>query len=114
MNNEQRTEGSIVVLDLKGRLVLGDGDRLLKDKVNSLIFEGQRQIVLNLGDLSFMDSAGLGELVAAHASVTKAGGRIKVANLTKRVSDLLTITKVVTVFDVYDSEAEALRSLATV
>ena len=111
MTIEQRMVGSVVVLDLKGRLVLGEGDRLLKDKVNSLIFQGQRQIVLNLGGVSFMDSAGLGELVGVHATVTKAGGRIKVINLTKRVSDLLTITKVLTVFDVEDSEAEAVRSL---
>jgi anti-sigma B factor antagonist len=111
MTIEQRMKGSVVVLDLNGRLVLGDGDRLLKDKVNSLVFQGQKRIVLNLGDVSYMDSAGLGELVGVHASVTKAGGRVKIVNLTKRVSDLLTITKVLTVFDVDDSEAEAIRSL---
>jgi anti-sigma B factor antagonist len=112
MTIEQRMVGSVAVLDLNGRLVLGEGDRLLKDKVNSLIFQEQKQIVLNLGGVSYMDSAGLGELVAAHAAVSKAGGKIKVINLTKRVSDLLSITKVLTIFDVYDSEAEALKSLS--
>ena len=114
MTIEQRMVGSVAVLDLNGRLVLGEGDRLLKDKINSMVFEGQKQIVLNLGGVSYMDSAGLGELVAAHAAVSKAGGKIKVINLTKRVSDLLSITKVLTIFDVYESEADALKSLSPV
>jgi anti-sigma B factor antagonist len=114
MTIEQRMVGSVAVLDLNGRLVLGEGDRLLKDKINSLVFQQQKQIVLNLAGVSYMDSAGLGELVAAHAAVSKSGGKIKVINLTKRVSDLLSITKVLTIFDVYDSEADALKSLSTV
>ena len=113
MTIEQRTAGPVTVLDLNGRLVFGDGDRLLKDKVHSLIFQKQRQILLNLANLEYMDSAGLGELVATQATVSRDGGQIKVANLTKRVSDLLTITKVLTIFDVYDSEAEALRAFAS-
>ncbi len=110
MTIEQRSVGSVTVLDLNGRLVLGDGSGLLKDKVHSLAFQGHRQIVLNLGGLSYMDSAGLGELIASHTSVSRDGGRIKIANLTKSVSDLLTITKVVTVFDTYDSEHDAVSS----
>jgi anti-sigma B factor antagonist len=112
MTIEQRVAGGVTVLDLNGKLVLGDGSGLLKDKVQSLIFQGQKQILLNLGGVGYMDSAGLGELIAAHTSVTKQGGAIKVANLTKRVTDLLAIAKVLTVFDVYESEADALKSYA--
>lgn len=109
---EERATGGAIVLDLSGKLVLGDGDGLLKDKVRSLLSQGQTRIVLNLGGVSYVDSAGLGELVSAHSTASKAGGQLKVFNLTKRVSDLLTITKVLTVFDVYASEAEALTSFS--
>jgi anti-sigma B factor antagonist len=110
MTIEQRSVGSVVVLDLGGKLVLGEGSGLLKDKVQSVVFQGQKQILLNLSGVAYMDSAGLGELIAAHTSVTRQGGTIKIANLTKRVSDLLAIAKVLTVFDVYETEAEALKS----
>jgi anti-sigma B factor antagonist len=110
MTIEQRSVGSVVVLDLGGKLVLGEGSGLLKDKVQSVVFQGQKQILLNLSGVAYMDSAGLGELIAAHTSVTRQGGSIKIANLTKRVSDLLAIAKVLTVFEVYDTEAEALKS----
>ena len=110
---EQRMVGGVTVLDLNGKLVLGDGDGLLKDKVHSLAQQGLKEIALNLGGLSFMDSAGLGELIAAHTTATKAGGSIKIFNLTKRVSELLVITKVVTVFDVFNTEKEALDSFPT-
>ena len=111
---EQRAVGGVAVLDLKGKLALGDGDGLLKDKVHSLVFQGLKEIALNLGGLSYMDSAGLGELISVHSTATRAGGHIKVFNLTKRVSDLLTITKVLTVFDVFESEQEALKSFSQV
>jgi anti-sigma B factor antagonist len=111
---EQRAVGGVVVLDLSGKLVLGDGDGLLKDKVRSLVFQGLKDIALNLGALTYVDSAGLGELISAHSTIARNGGHIKIFNLTKRVSDLLTITKVLTVFDVYDSEQEALNSFSPV
>ena len=111
---EQRMVGSVVVLDLSGKLALGDGDGLLKDKVHSLVFQGSKEVALNLANLSYIDSAGLGELIAAHSTITRNGGHIKVFNLTKRVSDLLAITKVLTVFDVFDSEQEALKSFSAV
>ena len=111
---EQRVVGGVAVLDLKGKLALGDGDGLLKDKVHSLVFQGLKEIALNLGGLSYMDSAGLGEMISVHSTATRAGGHIKVFNLTKRVSDLLTITKVLTVFDVFESEQEALKSFPQV
>ena len=107
---EQRVVGGVTVLDLSGKLALGDGDGLLRDKVNSLVFQGSKAIALNLGALSYMDSAGLGELISVHSTATRAGGRITIFGLTKRVSDLLTITKVVTVFDVFDSEQAAIKS----
>jgi anti-sigma B factor antagonist len=107
---EQRVVGGVAVLDLSGKLALGDGDGLLKDKVNSLVHQGLKEIALNLGGLSYMDSAGLGELIAVHSTATRNGGHIKIFNLTKRVSELLVITKVLTVFDVFDSEQEALKS----
>lgn len=107
---EQRTIGGVAVIDLSGKWALGDGDGLLKDKVSSLVHQGMKDVALNLGGLSYMDSAGLGELISAHSTMTRAGGHIKIFNLTKRVSDLLTITKVVTVFDVFDSEGDALKS----
>jgi anti-sigma B factor antagonist len=102
--------GSVVVFDLNGKLELGASAGMLKDKVRSAIFQGHTQILLNLAGVSYMDSSGLGEMIAAYATVTKQGGVIKVANLTKRVSDLLSITKVLTVFEVHESEAEALKS----
>ena len=110
MNIGQRTVGSVEVLDLDGKLILGDGSGLLKDKVHSLVFQGQKQIVLNLAGVSYMDSAGLGELIASYTTASREGGKVKIANLTKRVTDLLTIAKVLTVFDVYESEADALKS----
>jgi anti-sigma B factor antagonist len=111
---EQRAVGGVTVLDLNGKLALGDGDGLLRDKVHSLVFQGLKEIALNLGGLSYMDSAGLGELISVHSTATRAGGHIKIFNLTKRVNDLLAITKVLTVFDVFDSEQEALKSFPAV
>jgi anti-sigma B factor antagonist len=107
MEIRERHVGPTVVLDLSGHLV---GDSLLKDKVNSLVFQGRRQILLNLADVSYVDSSGLGELIAAHTAVARPGGQIKLLNLTKRVHDLLAITKLVTIFESYDLEAEALKS----
>jgi anti-sigma B factor antagonist len=112
MTIEQRLRDGVTVLDLNGKLALGDGDGLLKDKVRSLIFQDQKAIALNLGGLSYMDSAGLGELISVHSTTTNAGGQIKIFNLTKRVSDLLAITKVLTVFDVFDTEDEAIKSFS--
>ena len=110
MTIQERVVGSVAILDLGGKLVLGDGDMLLKDKVHSLVFQGQKHILLNLGNVSYMDSSGLGALVAASVTAKNNGGQIKLLNLTKRIQDLLSISKLLTVFDCYDSEAEALAS----
>jgi anti-sigma B factor antagonist len=110
MTIQERVVGSVAILDLDGKLVLGDGDALLKDKVHSLVFQGRKQILLNLGKVSYVDSSGLGALVATSVTAKSNGGQIKLLSLTKRLQDLLTISKLVTVFDTYDSEDEAIKS----
>jgi anti-sigma B factor antagonist len=110
MTIQERVVGSIVVLDLSGKLVLGDGDTLLKDKIHSLVFQGRKQIVLNMGGVSYMDSSGLGALVASSLTAKNNSGQIKLVALTKRIQDLLAIAKLLTIFDSYDTEAEAISS----
>ena len=110
MTIQERNVGSVTVLDCEGKLVLGDGDALLKDKIHSLVFQGHKNIVLNLGGVSYVDSSGLGALVASSVTVKNNGGQIKLLSLTKRLHDLLAIAKLLTVFDTYDSESDALRS----
>lgn len=110
MTIQERASGSITILDLTGKLVLGDGDTLLKDKVHSLVFQGRKQVLLDMGAVSFVDSTGLGALVASFVTVKNNGGQIKLVNLTKRLHDLLVISKLVNVFETFDSEADAIRS----
>jgi len=110
MQIEERAVGDVVVLDLKGKITLGEGDELLKDKVNSLVNQGHKKIILNLADVPYIDSAGLGEVVRTYTTVSRQGGSLKLLNLTKRIEDLLSITKLLTVFDTFDSEAEAVKS----
>jgi anti-sigma B factor antagonist len=112
MQIEERSVGGVVVLDLKGKVTLGDGDELLKDKVNSLVNQGHRKIVLNLAGVPYIDSAGLGEIVRTYTTVSRQGGSLKLLNLTKRISDLLSITKLLTVFETFDSEKEAVQSFS--
>ena len=110
MTIQERVVGSIIVLDLSGKLVLGDGDTLLKDKIHSLVFQGRKQILLNMGGVSYMDSSGLGALVASSLTAKNNGGQIKLVALTKRLQDLLAIAKLLTIFESYDTEAEAIGS----
>jgi anti-sigma B factor antagonist len=112
MHIDERTIGDVVVLDVKGRVQLGEGDELLKDKVNSLLNQGRKKIVLNLADVPYIDSAGLGEVVRTFTTVSRQGGQLKLLNLTKRITDLLAITKLLTVFDTYDSEQDAVQSFS--
>jgi len=112
MTIQERAVGSVTVLDCDGKLVLGDGDALLKDKVHSLMFQGRKQILLNLGGVSYVDSSGLGALVASSTTANNNGGQIRLVNLTKRLHDLLVISKLVNVFETFDSEADAIRSFA--
>ena len=104
-----RNEGGILVVDCVGRIVFGDESGYLRDTVKQMLLENKR-IVLNLGEISYIDSGGLGTLVALYTSATSAGASIKLANLTKRVGDLLQVTKLLTVFEVYDSEEKALEA----
>ena len=112
MQIEERAVGDVVVLDLKGRVTLGEGDQLLKDKVNSLVNQGRRRIVLNLAGVPYVDSAGLGEIVGSYTTVSRQGGSLKLLNLTKKITDLLAITKLLTVFETFESEDEAVRSFS--
>ena len=112
MQIDERAVGDVVVLDLKGKITLGKGDELLKDKVNSLVNQGQRKILLNLAEVPYIDSAGLGEIVRTFTTVSRQGGNLKLLNLTKRITDLLAITKLLTVFETFDTENDAIRSFS--
>ena len=112
MQIDERAVGDVVVLDLKGKITLGKGDELLKDKVNSLVNQGQRKILLNLAEVPYIDSAGLGEIVRTFTTVSRQGGNLKLLNLTKRITDLLAITKLLTVFETFDTEPDAIRSFS--
>jgi anti-sigma B factor antagonist len=105
----ERPISRVTVLDVVGKLTSDHGDRI-KDKVNSLIAQGRTQIVLNLKDVPYIDSSGLGQLVASYGSVKKAGGSLKLLNANSRNHDLLSITRLVTIFDSFDSESEAVQS----
>jgi anti-sigma B factor antagonist len=113
MQIEERTVGDVLVLEVKGRITLGEGDEILKDKVNSLLNQGQKKIVLNLAEVPYIDSAGLGEIVRTYTTVSRQGGSLKLLNLTKRITDLLAITKLLTVFETYESENEAVQSFSS-
>ena len=110
MQIEERVVGNVTILDLKGKITLGEGDEALKDKINSLIQQDRKKLLLNLADVPYIDSAGLGEIVRTYTTVSRQGGQLKLLNLTKRITDLLSITKLLTVFDTFDAEQEALKS----
>jgi anti-sigma B factor antagonist len=103
----------ITVVDLSGRIKLGEGSSILRDTVKELLRKGQKNILLNLGDISYIDSSGIGELVAAFTSVRNQGGEMKLLNLTKKVQDLLQITKLYTVFDIKDDEDAAIKAFGS-
>jgi anti-sigma B factor antagonist len=111
MQIDERTVGSVKVLDVKGQIIQGDASQL-KDKIHSVVNQGSKQILINLAGVSYVDSAGLGELVGAYTTVTRGGGHLKLANLTKKTHDLLTITKLLTVFDTFDTEQDAIKSFS--
>jgi len=110
MQIEERVIGGVTILDLKGKMTLGEGDELLKDKINSLIHQGQKKLLLNLEGVPYIDSAGLGEIVRTYTTVSRQGGSLKLVNLTKRITDLLAITKLLTVFETFESEKDAVAS----
>ena len=106
----KRTVDGILAVEANGRIVFGEESALLRDEVKRAIADGNKRIVLNLGEVSYIDSGGLGTLVALHTTALNAGSTIKLANLTKRVGDLLQVTKLLTVFEVHSSEQEALEA----
>ena len=112
MQIEERVVNNVTILDLKGKITLGEGDEALKDKINSLIQQDRKRILLNLAEVPYIDSAGLGEIVRTYTTVSRQGGKLKLLNLTKRIQDLLAITKLLTVFETYESEADAVKSFA--
>lgn len=111
MQLEERSTGDVIVLRVSGDITLNKGgDVLLKDKINSLLQQGRKKLLLDLGAVSYVDSAGLGQLVHVHTTTANMGGQLKLLNISKRLTDLLVVTKLATVFDSYENEAEALDS----
>lgn len=109
-----RHVGGVAIVDLTGRLTLGEGSGILRNSVKDLVAQGEKAIVLNLKEVSHLDSSGLGEMVGAYASVTTAGGRIRLLHAQSKIHDLLVVTKLLTVFPVYSDEAAAVRSFQEV
>jgi anti-sigma B factor antagonist len=105
-----RQVDGVTILDLSGRITLGEGSVTLRDAVHDIVAKGQKHILLNLENISYIDSSGIGELVSAFTSVKNSGGELKLLNLTKKVHDLLQITKLYTVFDIWDNEASAVTA----
>ena len=112
MTYTTRDVGGVTIVDLSGKITLGEGGVTLREEVRKLLGEGKKKIVLNLADVNYIDSSGLGELVSAYTAVKNGGGELKLLNLTSKVRDLLVITKLVTVFDVKDNAAAAVSSFA--
>ena len=107
-----RQVNGVTVVDVSGRITLGEGSATLRETVRDLLNRGQKKILLNLGDVTYIDSSGIGELVSGFTTVTNQGGQLKLLSLTKKVHDLLQITKLYTVFDVHDEETAAIRSFS--
>ena len=107
-----RQAGDITIVDLKGRITLGEGSVTLRDAVHDLLSKGKKRILLNLGDVNYIDSSGIGELVSSYTTVTNGGGQLKLLNLTKKIQELLAITKLLTVFQVYNDERAAVASFS--
>jgi anti-sigma B factor antagonist len=111
MQIEERMVGDVVVVTVTGDITLNKGgDLILKDKVNSLLQQGQKKLLLDLGGVAYVDSAGLGQLVQVTVTSSRSGAKVKLLNITKRLNDLLVVTRLVTVFDTFESEAEGLAS----
>ena len=110
MQIEERLVGTVTILDLKGTLTLGSGDTLLKDKVRRLLTQGRRDMVLNLASVLYLNSAGIGEIASAYATASRDGGHLKLVNVASRVRDLLVVTKLITLLETFETEAEAVHS----
>ena len=110
LNITERQAGDITILDMDGKVTIGEGSVALRTTIRRLLGEGKKKILLNLGRVGYVDSSGIGELVSSFTAVNKEEGSLKLLNLTQKIQDLLAITKLLTVFDVYDSETDALSS----
>jgi anti-sigma B factor antagonist len=106
----QREAGDVTILDLSGKITIGEGSVQLRETVRQLLEGGRKKILLNLGDVSYVDSSGIGELVSSYTTANKSEGQLKLLNLTKKIQDLLAITKLLTVFEIHESEDAALAS----
>ena len=113
MKTSTRQVDGITIVDCSGRITLGEGSVILRDTVRDLLSKGNKKILLNLGDVNYIDSSGIGELVSAYTTTRKEGGELKLLNLTKKVHDLLQITKLYTVFDVKDDETAAVKAFGS-
>jgi anti-sigma B factor antagonist len=112
MTITERKSGDVTILDVEGKILLGEGDVQLKRKIDELIERKETKLLINLANVPYMDSGGLGEIVRSYTTVKRAGGDLKLLNATKRISDLLTITKLITVFEIFDDEAAGVKSFA--
>jgi anti-sigma B factor antagonist len=112
MKTTIRTVGDVAILDLKGKITIGEGDVALRENIENLLEEGKKQIVLNLAKVNYMDSSGVGELVGTFTTVNNRGGKMKLLNLTEKIQDLLQITQLLTVFECFSDEEEAVNSFS--
>ena len=110
LNIRERQAGDVTILDMDGKITIGEGSVALRTAVRRLIEEGKKKILLNLSNVSYVDSSGIGELVSSYTTVNREGGQLKLLGLTAKIKDLLSITKLLTVFDTYDNESSALNS----
>ena len=110
LNIRERQAGDVTVLDMDGRITIGEGSVALRSAIRRLLEEGKKKILLNLAGVGYIDSSGIGELVSSYTAINKDGGQLKLLSLTQKLRDLLTITKLLTVFDTYEEESEALSS----
>jgi anti-sigma B factor antagonist len=110
MKISSREEGSVTIIEPKGKITIGEGDVILRDEITKLLADNKKKLVLDLSDVSYMDSAGVGELVSVYTSVKNRGGELKLSCLTKKIKDLLQITQLLTIFDSYETTGEAVSN----
>ena len=110
LNIKERQAGDVIILDMDGKITIGEGSVAVRSAIRRLLEEGKKKILLNLAGVGYVDSSGIGELVSSFTTINREGGQLKLLNLTQKIQDLLAITKLLTVFDVYEDEASALNS----
>jgi anti-sigma B factor antagonist len=113
MKTNIRKSGDVNILDLRGKITIGEGDVLLRKHVKTLIEKGEKNVLVNMADVSYMDSSGIGELIASYTTVARKGGKMKLVNLSPKIKDILQITQLMSVFDIYDDEDEAIASFSS-